>query len=68
MSLCKLHNKPKTEIWYEKQHHRNRAQRGVLLRIGCVDCKAAAMGREALHESTRTAAKMAGFTPTRRSF
>jgi hypothetical protein len=37
MAMCKKHNKPKTEIWNERQ-----ARGGSLMRVGCVDCKAAA--------------------------
>ena len=37
--FCFKHKKPKTEMWIEKQE-----RGGGLMRIGCVDCKAAARG------------------------
>jgi hypothetical protein len=38
-TICRKHKKEKTENWMEKQRHG-----GLLMRIGCVDCKAAARG------------------------
>jgi hypothetical protein len=38
-TICKRHRKPKDQNWMEKQTHG-----GLLMRIGCVDCKAAARG------------------------
>jgi hypothetical protein len=39
MLTCKKHGKPKDQVWPERQ-----ARGGVLMRAGCVDCKAAARG------------------------
>jgi hypothetical protein len=37
IDICKQHNKPKDQVWKERQ-----ARGGALNRIGCVDCKAEA--------------------------
>lgn len=34
MKMCKRHNKPKNQVWDERQ-----AGGGMLNRIGCIDCK-----------------------------
>lgn len=38
MKNCKRHGKPKDSVWYERQRNG-----GELTRIGCADCKAAAL-------------------------
>jgi hypothetical protein len=35
-NTCKKHNKPKNQVWEERQ-----ARGGSLIRVGCVDCREA---------------------------
>ena len=38
--ICKAHKKPRDQAWSERQEHG-----GMLMRVGCVDCRAEAIGK-----------------------